>query len=56
MGEGEPREREEPELVHNIRVDTRGIICKGDLKVRSRFLKKLNVKLPYNPAIPLLGI
>ena len=31
-------------------------MCSSDLRTVWRFLKKLKIELPYDPAIPLLGI
>ena len=31
-------------------------MCSSDLRTVWRFLKKLQIELPYDPAIPLLGI
>ena len=30
--------------------------CRNHIKIVWRFLKKLEIELPYDPAIPLLGI
>ena len=44
------------EKLENFYTVSENVKCTSTMETVQRFLKKLKIELPYNPAIPFLGI